>query len=139
MLNRFVSGKVICKGSLPITFFLLKKYTLQPSVSDQLKKLELWYFLTYCRHLFLTRTKTVLDYRLKTHFFVYKDFDCPQVHCPRISYKSKVMVFWEMSPSTSFFKLSGRILINVLEANLYLALFLWSPCGISLKRLWPVR
>jgi len=40
MLNRFVSGKVICKGSLPITFFLLKKYTLQPSVPDQLKNLN---------------------------------------------------------------------------------------------------
>ena len=72
----------------------------------------------------------------------YKDLPAaslPQVHCPRISYKSKVMVFWSINPSTSPFSLSGKILINVFEANRYLALFLWSPWGMSRNRLWPVK
>jgi len=58
---------------------------------------------------------------------IYKDFPCPQVHWPKISYRSKVMVFWLIKFSTSAFISVGRILIRVLEANLYFARFLWSP------------
>merc|ERR1719340_325514 len=39
----------------------------------------------------------------------------------KISYKSKVMVFPAIRPSTSAFSSLGKILIKVLEANLYLA------------------
>merc|ERR1719431_1611968 len=62
----------------------------------------------------------------------------PQVHCPRISYRSKVMVLLEIRPSTSVFRLAGRTLIRVLEAKRYLARFLWSPWGRSLNRPWAV-
>ena len=47
-----------------------------------------------------------------------------QVQVPRISYRSRVIAFCSIRPSTSFLLASGRILIRVLEANLYLARFL---------------
>ena len=49
------------------------------------------------------------------------------MHWPKISYRSSVIASFAIRPSTSFFKFSGKMRINVLEANLYLALFLWSP------------
>merc|ERR1719431_2289563 len=62
----------------------------------------------------------------------------PQVHWPRISYKSRVIVFFSIKASTSVFLPAGRILMRVLEANLYLALFLWSPWGMSANMRWAV-
>ena len=48
----------------------------------------------------------------------------PQVHWPRISYRSMVISFFSMRPSTSSLRSWGNTRIRVLEANLYLALFL---------------
>ena len=65
-------------------------------------------------------------------------FGATQVQVPRISYRSRVIAPFSIRPSTSVLWAAGRILIRVLEANLYLALFLWSPWGMSLNIRWAV-
>ena len=73
-------------------------------------------------------TAIITDVFLQNLFFLHVwiciYLGCVQVHLPRISYKSIVISLLAIRPSTSVFLPAGRILIRVLEANLYLALFL---------------
>ena len=48
----------------------------------------------------------------------------PHVHWPSTSYRSREMDLDSIRSSTSFLMFAGSSLIRVLDANLYLALFL---------------